>query len=102
MQFFSKGYALCTNSAEYELNAILFHEIVQVAYLYKLACSMFSENVSRLKKLEYLNLALNNVELIENLEGEFSKTVYIYIYIYMQLFTDNIVSFRSLYQTKQQ
>jgi protein TilB len=28
-----------------------------------------SENVSRLKKLEYLNLALNNVERIENLEG---------------------------------
>ncbi|XP_069477748.1 dynein axonemal assembly factor 11 [Ambystoma mexicanum] len=27
------------------------------------------ENVSRLKKLEYLNLALNNVETIENLEG---------------------------------
>lgn len=27
------------------------------------------ENVSRLKKLEYLNLALNNIERIENLEG---------------------------------
>ncbi|XP_062336495.1 dynein axonemal assembly factor 11 isoform X1 [Osmerus eperlanus] len=27
------------------------------------------ESVSRLKKLEYLNLALNNIELIENLEG---------------------------------
>ncbi|XP_028918296.1 protein tilB homolog isoform X3 [Ornithorhynchus anatinus] len=27
------------------------------------------ENVSRLKKLEYLNLALNNIEKIENLEG---------------------------------
>lgn len=27
------------------------------------------ENVSRLKKLDYLNLALNNVERIENLEG---------------------------------
>ncbi|CAH1775286.1 unnamed protein product, partial [Owenia fusiformis] len=27
------------------------------------------ENVSRLKKLEYLNLALNNIEVIENLEG---------------------------------
>ncbi|XP_051985237.1 dynein axonemal assembly factor 11 [Xyrauchen texanus] len=27
------------------------------------------ENVSKLKKLEYLNLALNNVEVIENLEG---------------------------------
>ncbi|XP_078605852.1 dynein axonemal assembly factor 11-like [Branchiostoma floridae x Branchiostoma japonicum] len=27
------------------------------------------ENVGRLKKLEYLNLALNNVERIENLEG---------------------------------
>jgi protein TilB len=28
-----------------------------------------SENVSRLKKLEYLNLALNNIDRIENLEG---------------------------------
>ncbi|XP_053342906.1 dynein axonemal assembly factor 11 isoform X1 [Clarias gariepinus] len=27
------------------------------------------ENVGRLKKLEYLNLALNNIEVIENLEG---------------------------------
>ncbi|NXM24483.1 TILB protein, partial [Oxyruncus cristatus] len=27
------------------------------------------ENVSRLKKLEYLNVALNNIERIENLEG---------------------------------
>ncbi|XP_050796988.1 dynein axonemal assembly factor 11 isoform X1 [Gopherus flavomarginatus] len=27
------------------------------------------ENVSKLKKLEYLNLALNNIERIENLEG---------------------------------
>ena len=27
------------------------------------------ENVSRMKKLEYLNLALNNIERIENLEG---------------------------------
>ncbi|XP_078542872.1 dynein axonemal assembly factor 11 [Lissotriton helveticus] len=27
------------------------------------------ENVSRLKKLEYLNLALNNIEIVENLEG---------------------------------
>ena len=30
-----------------------------------------TENVSKLKKLEYLNLALNNVEVIENLEGKF-------------------------------
>lgn len=27
------------------------------------------ENVSRFKKLEYINLALNNIEKIENLEG---------------------------------
>jgi len=30
---------------------------------------VFTENVSRLKQLEYLNLALNNIERIENLEG---------------------------------
>lgn len=28
------------------------------------------ENVNRLKELQYLNLALNNIEKIENLEGE--------------------------------
>lgn len=31
------------------------------------------ENVGRLKKLEYLNLALNNVERIENLESKYEK-----------------------------
>lgn len=30
---------------------------------------IFAENLSKLKKLEYLNLAVNNVECIENLEG---------------------------------
>lgn len=30
---------------------------------------MISENLGKLKKLEYLNLALNNIEVIENLEG---------------------------------
>ena len=30
---------------------------------------LFTENVSKLKELEYLNLALNNIERIENLEG---------------------------------
>lgn len=28
------------------------------------------ENLGHLKKLQYLNLALNNIEVIENLEGE--------------------------------
>ena len=28
-----------------------------------------AENLGRLKKLEYLNVALNNIERIENLEG---------------------------------
>lgn len=32
-------------------------------------CNILIENVSRLKKLEYLNLALNNVTKIENLQG---------------------------------
>ena len=31
--------------------------------------SFFAENVRRLKRLVYLNLALNNIERIENLEG---------------------------------
>lgn len=29
-----------------------------------------AENVGKLKKLEYLNVALNNIERIENLEGQ--------------------------------
>lgn len=28
------------------------------------------ENLGHLKKLQYLNLALNNIEVIENLEGQ--------------------------------
>jgi len=30
--------------------------------------------VGRLKKLQYLNLALNNIEVIENLEGQKRNT----------------------------
>lgn len=29
-----------------------------------------TENVGKLRKLEYLNVALNNIERIENLEGK--------------------------------
>lgn len=36
------------------------------------------ENVGRLKKLEYLNLALNNVERIENLESKYDKIYHTY------------------------
>lgn len=32
-------------------------------------CESILENLNKLKKLEYLNLALNNVERVENLEG---------------------------------
>lgn len=36
----------------------------------------FAENVSKLKKMNYLNLALNNIERVENLEGlSFSFTL---------------------------
>ena len=31
--------------------------------------SVLTENVGRLKQLEYLNLALNSIERVENLEG---------------------------------
>lgn len=31
----------------------------------------FPENLSRLKKLEYINFTLNNITKIENLEGNF-------------------------------
>ncbi len=32
---------------------------------------LFSENLGRLKKLEYINFSLNNLDKIENLEGNF-------------------------------
>ena len=41
--------------------------------LYQIIATSFLENVGRLKKLEYLNLALNNVEKVENLEGIFKN-----------------------------
>jgi len=37
----------------------------------------FVENLSRLKKLEYVNLALNLIEKVENLEGNFNSLVLI-------------------------
>jgi hypothetical protein len=40
-----------------------------VSSMSRFAACVISENVSRLKKLEYLNLALNNIERIENLQG---------------------------------
>lgn len=40
-----------------------------ISHWYRCAC-LPAENVGRLKQLEYLNLALNNIERIENLEGE--------------------------------
>jgi len=40
-----------------------------VSNMSRYAACVISENVSRLKKLEYLNLALNNIERIENLQG---------------------------------
>lgn len=35
-----------------------------------------AENVGKLKKLEYLNVALNNIERIENLEGQILNTTF--------------------------
>jgi protein TilB len=36
------------------------------------------ENISRLKKLEYINLALNNIEYIENLSGKINHRIFFY------------------------
>ena len=46
-------------------NILFYHN-----YCSMLLCFFCKENVSRLKKLEYINLALNNIEYIENLEGK--------------------------------
>jgi len=40
--------------------------VIKFSYV---SVELLIENVGRLKKLEYLNLALNNIEQIENLEG---------------------------------
>lgn len=46
--------------------------------LFGLTCVSFvfhcpPENLAHLKKLQYLNLALNNIEVIENLEGQYAE-----------------------------
>lgn len=38
------------------------------------------ENLGRLKKLEYLNLALNNIEVIENLEGQYEEHTVVLVF----------------------
>ncbi|KAH9280628.1 Protein tilB -like protein [Echinococcus granulosus] len=43
-------------------------DIEKILYLQNNLISRI-ENINRLKELEYLNLALNNIEIIENLEG---------------------------------
>lgn len=77
----------------------LAHFYLSMAYLTK--GNFFSENVGRLKKLEYLNLALNNVTRVENLEGKWSWCRYEmkYFILLLQLsdtfsmeITDNIES----------
>lgn len=40
-----------------------------------------TENVGKLKKLEYLNVALNNIERIENLEGQILKKSHLSVHI---------------------
>ena len=43
------------------------------------------ENVGRLKQLEYLNLALNNVEKIENLEGIKSLVHFYILHVFLYM-----------------
>ena len=50
-----------------DLVQLYMHNFMPLYFTYLFSAS---ENVSRLKKLEYLNLALNNVERVENLEGD--------------------------------
>ncbi|CAJ0928076.1 unnamed protein product [Ranitomeya imitator] len=57
--------SLTSPPSERQFNALL----MSVASLLANGFYFAKENVGRLKKLEYLNLALNNIEKIENLEG---------------------------------
>lgn len=45
------------------------HVHVHISHVYVKCFCIFLENVNRLKNLEYLNLALNNITKIENLSG---------------------------------
>jgi Leucine-rich repeat (LRR) protein len=55
-------------------------DVIRIVYnaIHAVQLMCFSENVGRLKKLEYLNLALNNIERIENLEGQLNTWTYMY------------------------
>lgn len=54
---------------------LLFLWMIMVKYIMYLSVELCIENVGRLKKLEYLNLALNNIEHIENLEGNSARQI---------------------------
>lgn len=51
---------------------------LNVFTIYVMCLNVFTiyvlENLNKLKKLEYLKLGLNNIERIENLEGECSRS----------------------------
>lgn len=59
------------------------------------------ENVSRLKKLEYLNLALNNVTRVENLEGEKTQCIHELRYcmsvLIVNIMLDSVLSMGIIY-----
>ena len=59
------------------------------------------ENVSRLKKLEYLNLALNNVTRVENLEGEKTQCIHELRYcmsvLIVNIMLDSVLSIGIIY-----
>lgn len=56
----------CVKALEYYIYKIISFQksVLLITYWF-----FVSENLSKLKKLEYLNLALNNIEKVENLEG---------------------------------
>ncbi len=59
--------------------------------------SVYAENVGRLKKLEYLNLALNNIEVIENLEGDLFNKLLLICALHMNILSTVSVFFFILY-----
>jgi len=56
---------------QYNVNQRRIFRQFTINIIYTLTKSSFylAENVWKFKRLEYLNLALNNIEIIENLEG---------------------------------
>ena len=78
----------CNKEGLHLIEWILFLFIIIVYSEY----SNFTENISKLKELEYLNLAINNIEKFENLQGKYIYRTNNVVY-YSLLFISHVTKF---------